>query len=96
MINLLEKFKNIFKPSEEEKELVDKYNEKVKKALTVEDSGKAKKKLSRAGSRLSTRMSKREETVDKCEDLQFFRNNYYHNNYKSTYHHSLAINFDLF
>ncbi len=45
MIYLLEKFKNIFKPSKEEKELVDKYNEKVKKALTVEDSGKAKKKI---------------------------------------------------
>ncbi len=44
MIHLLEKFKNIFKPSKEEKELVDKYNDNVKKVLTIEDFDKVKKK----------------------------------------------------
>ncbi len=46
MINLLNKFKDLFKPSKEEIELVDKYNKdvKVKKALTIEDFDKVKKK----------------------------------------------------
>jgi len=46
MIHLLEKFKDLFKPSKEEVELVEKYNKKVKakKALTIEDFDKVKKK----------------------------------------------------
>ena len=46
MIHLLEKFKNLFSPSKEEVELVEKYNKKVKakKALTIEDFDVVKKK----------------------------------------------------
>ncbi len=46
MVRLLEKFKDLFKPSKEEVELVEKYNKKVeaKKALTIEDFDAVKKK----------------------------------------------------
>ncbi len=46
MIHLLEKFKNLFSPSKEEVELVEKYNKNIeaKKALTIEDFDVVKKK----------------------------------------------------
>ena len=46
MIHLLEKFKNLFSPSKEEVELVEKYNKNIeaKKALTIEDFDAVKKK----------------------------------------------------
>jgi len=45
MIHLLKKFKDLFIPSKEEVELVEKYNKKVKakKVLTIEDFDKVKK-----------------------------------------------------